>query len=199
MARSLRGPSARRPGGLARLPRAARATGDPRAAFRAIEHLPSGYFSAVERSRLRAWFAAASGDPTREKNALDALVAEDPGDTAALDRLAELALARGETGRAETLHRRKAEMMSLEAKYAALIDREDRAGKADELAALAAALGRKDEANGWALVRDGRGGLEPLHEDAKDARQRFDSLAALFADLRPAGPAPTGQGTAVRP
>ncbi len=93
----------------------ARATGDTRSAFRALEHLPAGHFSAVERSRLRAWLAAASGDPKREKDALDALVVEDPGDTAALDRLAELELARGDTPAAETLHRRKAEIMSLEA------------------------------------------------------------------------------------
>ena len=79
-----------------------------------MEHLPAGRFSAAERSRLRAWFAAASGDPTRERDALDALVAEDPGDTAAWDRLAELALSRGDVAAAERLRRRKAELIDSE-------------------------------------------------------------------------------------
>ena len=48
------------------------------------------------------------------------------------------------------------------ARYKALIDRDDRAASAGELARLAALLGRKDEARGWSLIRDGVAGREPL-------------------------------------
>jgi hypothetical protein len=63
--------------------------------FRAMEHLPARRVSEAERNRIRAWFIGRSGNSQRERTALDDLIAEDPGDTAAWDRLAELALCRG--------------------------------------------------------------------------------------------------------
>jgi len=119
------------------------------------------------------------------------LVSEDPGDTAAWDRLAELALARGDGPSAERFRRRKTEVITLMAQYSKLIDRDDRADKAGDLAALATALGRKDEARGWSLVRDGQGGRQPLDDEEQGAKIG-PTLAALFADLRPMGPAPSG-------
>jgi enediyne biosynthesis protein E4 len=164
----------------------ARATGDSVAAFRAMEHLPARRFTENESRRLRVWFAALASDPKREHDALDNLVAEDPGDTRAWDRLAELALSRGDIADAERLRRRKADLMALDAQYSKLIDRDDRMEKAGELASLAAALGRKEEARGWLLVKNGRWGREALDEDRR-AGSNGSTLAELFADIRPAG------------
>jgi enediyne biosynthesis protein E4 len=165
----------------------ARSTGDGPAAFRAMEHLPAQRFSEAQRRRLRAWFVGRSGDSQRERKALEDSVAEDPGDTAAWDRLAELALSRGEIAEAERFRRRKAELMAMNAQYSKLIDRDDRAEKAGELASLAAGLGRRDEERGWLLVKEGRGGRESL-EDEKTRPPDGSTLAALFAELRSAGP-----------
>jgi enediyne biosynthesis protein E4 len=167
----------------------ARATDDTQSAFRAMEHLPSRRFSEADRRRLRVWFAAMSCDMKREREALDALVADDPGDTAAWDRLAELALARDDAPVAERLRRHKAELIALRARYEALVDGDDRATRAGELATLATALGRKAEARGWTLIRDSRGGREALGEDAEGSRDGA-TLAVVLADLRPTKPEP---------
>jgi predicted Zn-dependent protease len=165
----------------------ARSVGDTEAAFRAMEHLPSRLFSQAERHRLRAWLLGRLGDRRREQEALADLVALDPGDTASWDRLAELALSRGDTPDAEHCRRRKAEVMALKALYAKLVDRDDRVERADELARLANALGRKEEARGWSLVRDGRGGQESL-EDPERREPNRSTLAEVLADFRPAKP-----------
>jgi thioredoxin-like negative regulator of GroEL len=168
----------------------AQSTGDTQAAFLALEHLPARLFSEADRRRLRVWFAARLSDSKREREALAALVAEDPGDTAACDRLAELAFSRGDVTEAERLRRRKAELITRKAEYSKLIDRDDRAKHASELADLATALGRKKEARGWSLVRDGLGGRESLVEEGEDA-SNGSTLAVLFADVRPEVRAPS--------
>jgi enediyne biosynthesis protein E4 len=167
----------------------ARASGDIVAAFRAMEHLPARRFSETECRRLRAWFLGRLSDTHREQKALDDLVAADPGDTRAWDRMAELALSRGDASGAEGFRRRKADVMALNARYSTLIDRDDRAEKAGELARLAAALGRKQEARGWLLVKEGRARRESLDEDGH-AGSNGSTLAELFADIRPAQPVP---------
>jgi tetratricopeptide (TPR) repeat protein len=172
----------------------ARATGDTRAAFGALAHLPATRFSEPERRRLRAWFVARSGDTGRERAALDDVVAHDPGDTAAWDRLAELALSRGEIAEAERLRRKKAGIIILRARYSALIDRDDRTEKAGELAELASALGRTEEARGWSLIKGGRGGWEPLEEE-RPIEPPGTVLADILADLQPPAQAPNTDKT----
>ena len=77
----------------------ARTTGDTAAAFDAMEQLPARRFSKADQLRLRAWIIGRSGDARGERDALNALLAEDPGDTAGWDRLAELALLAGRNRR----------------------------------------------------------------------------------------------------
>ena len=98
-------PAAHRPGGLAsrtsswRGPRATLA-----AAFRAMEHLPAGEFSAARTIAPARLVRRRDGRPrARTSTRSNALVAEDPGDTAAWDRLAELALARRRTRRGRAI------------------------------------------------------------------------------------------------
>jgi hypothetical protein len=102
--------------------------------------------------------------------------------------MAELALSRADASEAERFRRRKNEVMALNARYSTLIDRDDRAEKAGELASLATALGRKQEARGWLLVKEGRAGRDSLEEG--HAGSNGSTLAELFADIRPAQPAP---------
>ncbi len=171
----------------------AEATGDAPAVIRAMEHLPARLFSETERLRVRTWFAARSSDPKRERDSLRALVAEHPGDTAAWDRLAELALSGGDVGEAERLRRHKADLIDLTARYSKLIDRGDRIKKADELAMLAATLGRKEEARGWLFIRIGHGGREALAGQERGGSSR-PTLAEALADVRLDRPAPSRAG-----
>ena len=73
----------------------ARATSDWEGAWRALDHLPADGVSPVESLRLRAWLAARLGDAAVERAALAAVLEQEPGDTAALDRLAELSAEAG--------------------------------------------------------------------------------------------------------
>src|SRR6185312_15082508 len=98
---------------------------------------PARWFLAVEVLRLRCWLAARSGDDRREWRELESLVAMEPGRAEAWDRLAELALRAGDHERAEVYREKKAEMSRLRERYAALMQREDRARYAEELARLA--------------------------------------------------------------
>ena len=173
----------------------ARTTGDTAAAFEAMEQLPARRFSKADQLRLRAWIVGRSGDARGERDALNTLVAEDPGNTAGWDRLAELAFLRGETAEAEKFRRRKVEIMALEAHYSKLIDNSARTENAAELARLAAALGRKAEARGWLLVMNGLAGREPLEDNGPGGSSR-STLAELLADIRPAGPAGLASGPA---
>ena len=115
-------------------------------------------------SRRRTSFVCVRGSAVFEcpesvkQEALVALVSEDPGDTAAWERLAELALSRGDAAEAERFRRRKADVIALTAKYSKLVDQDPRTENAGELARLAEALGRKEEARGWSLVMTGRRG-----------------------------------------
>jgi hypothetical protein len=121
----------------------ARATADLGRAQRALEHLPADDASPAEVLRLRAWIGARRGDHSAERLALSALIEQEPGDFAALDRLAELA----------RLRSLEAQMRQVLKRYRALLENEP-IGDPAELESLAGALGRRLEARGWALVRD---------------------------------------------
>jgi tetratricopeptide (TPR) repeat protein len=159
------------------------AADEPSAAWQAAEHIPSGRFTDAERLRLRAWLAARLGDPGVERRELLALTVEEPGWAPAWDRLAELALARGDRPEADQLRRRKEDVNALLHRYKTLLARDDRNAHAGELARVAGSLGRKTEAHGWALVRDGRATSEPLEGPAPPEARL--PLARQLADLKP--------------
>jgi thioredoxin-like negative regulator of GroEL len=157
------------------------ATGDAPGAWRALEHLPADQLTESERLRLHAWFAAARGDAVAERHALGIWATTEPGSTRTWDRLAELAFAAGRTDEAEGYRRRKAEVNNLLARYKALIGRDDRAEHARELRWLAARLGRRIEARGWALIARGTASHSPLvPEDLALA-----TASSLFAEVQP--------------
>jgi tetratricopeptide (TPR) repeat protein len=131
----------------------AQATADIDRAWRALEHLPADDASPALVLRLRAWFAARRGDRGAERSALSALIDQVPGDSVALDRLAELAGLDGDFKEVARLRSLEAKMRELRERYRALLENES-TGDPVELASLAKALGRGLEAQGWALVRD---------------------------------------------
>ena len=162
------------------------ATQDVEGVRRALIHLPSKWLRKREILRLRSWLAARTHDDELERRELDALVAEEPENTPAWNRLAELALKDGRYRQAETFRRKKTEMDVQRERYASLTKRDDRAEHADELAHLADSLGRHLEARGWSLIRDGRAAQESLSTDL--ARRRDEALdtttvASLVEDL----------------
>jgi len=140
----------------------ARSAGDLETVKLAARHLSLGRFTRAEVLQLRAWLAARRGDVEVERSTLASLVAEEPGNINAWDRRAELALLSGRKSEAKEFHERKAEFNDLRAQYKKILDRDDRANHAHELARLAEKLGRRIEANGWTLVEQGRAGTESL-------------------------------------
>ncbi|APW60688.1 FG-GAP-like repeat-containing protein [Paludisphaera borealis] len=152
----------------------------------AVAALPAGSLADVEVLRLRAWLAARQPDVEIERKALVAWLDREPGSIAAWDRLAELAVVRGDRDEAERNRRRKAEINVIRERYKTLITRDDRSDFAPELADLAAKLGRSLEARGWEMIRDGKEGLEPLETESKpSAVAPGVQLADLLSAARP--------------
>ena len=61
----------------------------------------------VEILRLRCWLAGRTGDDAIERRTSQALVDEEPGNTAALDRLAELAVKAGRCYEADAYRKKQ--------------------------------------------------------------------------------------------
>ena len=172
------------------------ASGDPAAVLEASKHVPAERLDGAEVLRLRAWLAARRDvpDPDAERKALEALVADEPGNVSGWDRLAELAFARGATEEAERCRRRKVEVNALFARYRALINRDDLGPSIGELGRLADQLGRHVEARGWALI--GRHDAKKQHPAAL-ANATLASPDSLFDRL--AAPTPIGAAATSSP
>ena len=91
--------------------------------------------------------------PHRSARRLERLIAADPGDGAALDRLVELALEQGQPNRAAELRRQKTALDPLKSRYKELFLRNQPMRDAAEMARLAEQLGRWFEAKAfWSLA-----------------------------------------------
>jgi tetratricopeptide (TPR) repeat protein len=162
---------------------------DPQAARRALALAAPHSFTESERFSLRAWFAARRNDSSTEGAALEHVIAFEPGNTPALDRLVSLATEAGRTERAAELRKLRAERLADKNRYRRLVLSDRTRISQEELherARLAERLGRWFEARGWltlALDHDSgdhraRAGLERL---ASDARVRASELLAAAA------------------
>jgi len=169
----------------------ARASGDREGVWQALDRLSAETLAPAEVLRLRAWLAARLGDVAAERTALAAAVEQEPQDTAALDRLAELAAEAGALPEVARLRAQAARIGALKERYRTLIE-QDATDDPAELARLAEALGRRTEARGWALIRDGKAARPGPAREALIAEERTTApapaprrtLAALCADLR---------------
>jgi hypothetical protein len=112
----------------------------------ALKHLPAAESTPAEIENLTAWFAAQRGDDEAEQKTLERLIAIDPSDFAALDRLIALHVKNGQPDIAVALGRRKDEIGRLQSRYAKLFKRHQPRRDAEEMARLAEQLGRRFEA-----------------------------------------------------
>jgi len=127
----------------------ARAADRPDQVVRASRHLPASSFSRARMLGIRAWLAARNGDRRAERSALEELLALEPEDPSALERLADLAAQDGETDRVAVLRRRKAAVDVASEWYRKLANLPDLAPHAAELGRAAEALGRRFDARAW--------------------------------------------------
>ncbi len=183
----------------------AKAAGQPEELVRAATHLPASRVSQSTMLGLRAWLAARNGDSRAERSALEALIGLQPGDDAALERLADLAAQTGELDRVAELRRRKAAIDRARDHYRALINLPDMAPHAAEFACVAEAIGWWFEAKAWwalaarrdrALAREASASIARLTRAEPASAPDGQTLADLLGPSRPRTsdlvPAPPG-------
>jgi len=136
----------------------------------ALKHLPAEVSTPAQIHKLAAWFAAQRGDFESERRALERLIAADPADIVALDRLAELAVKNGQPNRAAGLRREKTEIERLTARYQRLHVRHQPSRGAAEMARLAEQLGQRFEAKAFLTL------AVAIDPDRDDLRRDLDRL-----------------------
>ena len=165
-------------------------------ALEAIKHLPVRESPPAQVWRLAAWLAARRGDRDSERRAWEQLILVDPTDSAAFDRLDELAVQEGQPARSDEIRRRKAEIDRLEARYDKLYRRNQPTRDAEEMAHLADQLGRRFEARAFLTVAimtdpdrdDLRRDLDRLNRGARTVEEPSRTIAdVLSADLDASG------------
>jgi tetratricopeptide (TPR) repeat protein len=127
----------------------AKAAGRPDQVRRVIASQPAASVPQTTMLALRAWLERQAGDTRAERSSLEALIALQPADDAALERLADLAAQAGEPGRVADLRRSKAAIDAARDHYRALINLPDMAPHAAEFARAAEAIGRWFDAKAW--------------------------------------------------
>ncbi len=159
----------------------------------ALAHLPAEGATPARIFRLRAWLAAHRGDADADRRALEALIAADPADLEARDRLAERAERAGDTARAAALRRERDEVRRLLGRYEFLHDRTQPLRDAAEMAGIAERLGRTFEARAFLTLAIAE---DPDRQDLRRALERVDRGSAVatrsrgktLADLVAPGP-----------
>jgi thioredoxin-like negative regulator of GroEL len=144
----------------------------------ALKHLPAAEATPAQAHRLKAWLAAHRRDVAGERRELERLLAIDPADPTALDRLAELAEKDGQPARAAELLRKKREIDRLRARYEKLHERQQPLREAEQMARLAEQLGRRFEARGFLVLSISD---EPDREDLRRDLLRLSSGPAMVA------------------
>jgi hypothetical protein len=126
-----------------------------------LAHLPVEQSTRAQIQRLTAWLAAFRGDRVAEGQALERLLAVDPTDSDARQRLVAIALAQGRADRAAQLRCDQTEIDRLKARYEKLNQRNQTLRDARELATLADRLGRRFEAKVFGTIAIATDGEEP--------------------------------------
>jgi thioredoxin-like negative regulator of GroEL len=174
-------------------------------AARAATRLPASHVPPADVAVVIARLAALGGDTLAERAALERRVELEPGDTAAWDRLAELAVRDGSADHAAGYRRRKAEINRARDHYDTLMGRSTAGSRPPEveLGRLAEVLGRRFEARGWWSIRARQDPDDREAQAALDRLARPQSLAAVtiaagtVADLIP-GPLLTARPRGAR-
>jgi len=147
----------------------------------AMAHLPAADWAPAQVQKLAAWFAAQRGDTASERRALERLIAVDPADFTALDRLAELAVKDGQPDRGLELRRKKIEIDRLKARYLKLHERYQPRRDAAEMSRLAERLGRRFEARAFLTV------AVAVHPERDDLRRDLAGLSQRTGTIEEPG------------
>jgi enediyne biosynthesis protein E4 len=165
------------------------ATQDEAEVERAVRHLPENLLSPLEVLSLRGWFAARAGDSAWERRVQEEMVALETGNLRALERLADLVLADGQTERAAQLRERRSELNRIKLQYETMVLKLD-PRDAPQAARLAESLGRVIEAQIlWSIVlrnAPGNGEANEAMDRLKKAefrRSNAPTLGILIAEL----------------
>jgi tetratricopeptide (TPR) repeat protein len=131
------------------------ASGRPEGVWEAIEKLPAEALEPAAIHALRAWLAALRQDSALELTELAAVLETAPGNARALERLSVLTLKAGKQVEAERLRHRKAEVDRAQAEVRKMmLDGQELAPRAADLATLMNTLGRPFDARGWKLLAE---------------------------------------------
>ena len=130
----------------------------------ALTHLPAAESNPAQLHRLNAWLAAHRGDVDTERRELEHLLAGDPADLTALDRLAQLAEKDGQPDEPPSFAARRPKSIGIAARYEKLYERKQPIRDAVEMARLAEQLGRGFEARGFLTLAISE---EPDREDLR--------------------------------
>jgi tetratricopeptide (TPR) repeat protein len=163
----------------------AEAVGRPDEVRRAAAHLTASDLSLAAMLETRAWLAARDGDRGAERSALEAILAPEPANDAALERLADLAVQAGEQVKVAELRRRKAAVDAARDHYRQLITEPETAPKAAELAQTAEAIGRWFDAGAWWALAARRDPATAEQSRAAIARLAAKEKSTRLTDGRP--------------
>jgi enediyne biosynthesis protein E4 len=145
---------------------------------KALTHLRAKEFTPAEIHRLKAWLSAQRGDIEAERRELERVVAADPADLAALDRLGQLSDQAGLRDRLAQVVGKKADIERMRERYIKLHDRNQPVRDAVEMAHLAEQLGSAFEARVFLTVAIGE---DPDREDLRQDLQRVAKSPKMVA------------------
>jgi thioredoxin-like negative regulator of GroEL len=144
----------------------------------ALTHVPAEELAPAEIHRLKAWLCAQRADIEAERRELERVVALDPADLAALDRLGQLSDQAGQHDRLAKLVAKKADIGQMKERYIKLYERNQPVRDAAEMAHLAEQLGSAFEARVFLTVAIGE---DPDREDLRQDLQRVAKSPKMVA------------------
>ncbi len=139
---------------------------------RVLTHVPQVASQPVEQHRIHAWLAGKRGDLANERSELERLLAAEPGDLPALDRLIDLYEKEGQRSLAAEVIQKRNAARALLGRYIGLHGRKQPIRDAEELARIAEQLGRRFEARGFLTIAVFQ---EPERKDLREKLRAFES------------------------
>ena len=163
------------------------ATDDLAGFWLAADHLPASPFDAQAVHALRAWIAARHHDDMLERNELAEVVGTIGGSARALERLSLLTFEAGEHEKAARLRQRKADADHAQGEIRKMmLDGEELAPRADQLARYCQTLGRNFDTAAWTLLaaanRQNRTG-KPVAAETRSPETWPEPLAQRVLEL----------------
>ena len=157
------------------------ATNQIKVVYQALAHLPAEESAPAERHRLRAWLAARRGDIVAERQELELVLAADPADLTALDRLTQVSEQAGQPDQVAKMVGKRAEVVRMRDRYLRLYERNQPIRDAVEMAHLAEQLASPFEARVFLTVAIGE---DPDRDDLRQDLQRLATRARTVAQPR---------------